>query len=328
VPPARSGMVIYRSIRRSRWLAIVWLSVWLVAIVAALTWTAVAAPAQARWLLAGTAVLVGGGMILVGLGSLLEQWRCRLEIDGPCIRSFGVCSRREMSLSEVVEAQWRTPTVLLLTDKTKRISINFRCLDSDDALDLIRYFRLNLPARVQHGWERFCDANLVRGNPDREPCPDSERVIMLRRRVDVWCLIAFGISLPMCATAWWVTGEPGTLVGILGIPLLGAILHFLLPIRQIVKKSQPTSPALRRLLLASVAWCATCVAAMVALASLGDDIGPLPVLGMLILTMLVYVTGMVPIGNLLERERRRLYAPIERDAVAEWEATETKAGRD
>jgi hypothetical protein len=151
---------------------------------------------------------------------------------------------------------------------------------------------------------------------------------MLRRRVDRSCLIAWLLSLPVCAVGWWATGDPGTLIGVLGIPVLWVVLHFLLPVRQIIERSPPTSPALRMRLGLLMGWGVLGIATILAIGSLGDDIGLLPILGMLFLSMLVCVTGMVSLGNLMERERRRLYAPIERAAVAEWEAAEAMAGRD
>ncbi|MBN2024745.1 MAG: hypothetical protein JW809_18345 [Pirellulales bacterium] len=141
---------------------------------------------------------VCGVYFIAGLGG-------RLTVSPDRVEWTSRFRRRQVSLSQVVEARWRRESLLLRTPREK-LSVGFGDYPARQQPELIRFFRFALSEDVQHGWERFWLENwglFDRPDPD-DPAYWAEWRAN-RRRLDTY--FALGLVLMAVTFVWqWTLG--------------------------------------------------------------------------------------------------------------------------
>jgi hypothetical protein len=175
---------------------------------------------------AGPIVLLIGG----GLYCLLVAARHRLTVRGDEVESVEAFSTKYVDLTQVTQACWRAHGQgggrLALKDPLFKLTLDFSAYSTDQARQLIKFFRCRLPESLQTGWDKYWQRHWrLFDEPDpahREQFAAETRA--LRWRIGAWCLLGFGFGVPaVIAMHYWA----GSWDAIRKLPVLLLVLSIL-----------------------------------------------------------------------------------------------------
>jgi hypothetical protein len=101
----------------------------------------------------GPCMVVYGGMFLMSVFILCAAIRSQVIIQGKQVTDVGVFRQRNFDLSQVTRAQWyaRLPRLRVSTP-AGWVPFDFRVHRTDEARQLIQFFRNGLAPEIQEGW--------------------------------------------------------------------------------------------------------------------------------------------------------------------------------
>ncbi len=210
--------------------------------------------------LAAAAVMGGLPLVMAGLSlwTLIAYWREELTIRDGRIVFRGVVRRKEIGLSELVEARWRPESRrLILRGESTRITVDLRNYEEDDRNRLIDLLRSAIRPEIQTDWALFAHkVGYRRPRVDRtKPRPDE--ALLTRVRWDRYLVPLLVMSSLAGIASWKVTGEPRFLVTPLILLGAWAFARMVIPRDGVVSTklsaSAPPGSFLRFLLLWTLA---------------------------------------------------------------------------
>lgn len=142
------------------------------------------------------------------LWMLLVCWRYRVTIHEGRVCQQDVFSSKAVELDEITKAQWFAQGSLLIKAGDKEVRVNFHNIEQNKILELIRYFRNELPHSLQHDWPLFCYrfALPIRDPPANNRELQEDEVLITRNRWDWYFLPTIVLSIGIGVAFWFTPG--------------------------------------------------------------------------------------------------------------------------
>jgi hypothetical protein len=110
---------------------------------------------------------VWGTMTLLSLYLWAAGLTARVVVEGLSITFIGPLRKQTIHLRDVTRVRWRNNDSVKLYAGSRRQSVWFGSLRVEDAADLVKLIRCNVPAALQEGWHPFYQARM-KGRYDSE----------------------------------------------------------------------------------------------------------------------------------------------------------------
>lgn len=101
----------------------------------------------------GPCMVVYGGMFLMSIYILSAAFRSKVIIQGKHVTDVGVFRQKQFDLTQVTLAKWyKGRPRLRVSTPAGWVPFDFRVHRTEEARQLIQYFRNGLPPEIQEGW--------------------------------------------------------------------------------------------------------------------------------------------------------------------------------